>query len=55
MNAKFGLLTRRTVLQGAGVAMALPWLESMSVWGAEEKSEAAGGSAWRGDGIGVSA
>jgi hypothetical protein len=37
-------LSRRTVLQGAGVAMALPWLESMSVWGAEEKNESASGS-----------
>lgn len=28
-------ITRRTMLRGAGVAMALPWLESLSVWGAE--------------------
>ncbi len=28
-------LTRRTLLRGAGVAMALPWLESLSVWGNE--------------------
>lgn len=26
--------TRRTFLRGAGVAMALPWLESVPVWGA---------------------
>jgi len=26
-------LSRRTVLRGAGVAMALPWLESLPVWG----------------------
>jgi hypothetical protein len=26
------VLTRRTVLRGAGVAMALPWLESLSAW-----------------------
>ncbi len=26
-------LSRRTVLRGLGVSMALPWLESMSVWG----------------------
>ncbi|HUQ72538.1 MAG TPA: DUF1552 domain-containing protein [Planctomycetaceae bacterium] len=26
-------LTRRTLLRGVGVAMALPWLESMPVWG----------------------
>jgi len=28
-------ISRRTLLQGAGVAMALPWLESLPVWGAE--------------------
>ena len=27
-------ISRRTVLRGAGVTMALPWLESMNVWGA---------------------
>ncbi len=27
--------TRRTVLRGAGVAMALPWLESLPAWGGE--------------------
>jgi hypothetical protein len=27
-------LSRRTLLRGAGVAMALPWLESIPVWGA---------------------
>ena len=27
-------ITRRTVLRGVGVAMALPWLESVPVWGA---------------------
>src|SRR5881296_3157197 len=27
--------SRRTFLRGVGVAMALPWLESISVWGAE--------------------
>src|SRR4051794_34886274 len=27
-------LPRRTFLRGAGVTMALPWLESMPVWGA---------------------
>ncbi len=31
-------LSRRTVLKGAGVAMALPWLESVPVWGATETS-----------------
>jgi hypothetical protein len=29
---------RRTVLRGAGVAMALPWLESIAVWGEERPS-----------------
>ena len=28
-------LSRRTLLHGAGVTMALPWLESLPVWGAE--------------------
>ncbi len=28
-------LSRRTVLKGVGVTMALPWLESIPVWGAE--------------------
>jgi len=30
-----GKISRRTVLRGAGVAMALPWLESLPVWGYE--------------------
>ncbi len=33
--AKPTRVSRRTVLQGAGVAMALPWLESLPVWGME--------------------
>lgn len=33
-----GQLSRRTLLHGAGVAMALPWLESIPVWGADESS-----------------
>src|SRR5262245_11365314 len=28
-------ISRRTMLQGVGVTMALPWLESLPVWGAE--------------------
>src|SRR5262249_46606411 len=28
-------ITRRTLLQGVGVTMALPWLESLPVWGNE--------------------
>src|SRR5881628_514543 len=27
--------TRRTILRGLGVSMALPWLESLAVWGDE--------------------
>src|SRR3982750_1021100 len=37
-------LSRRPVLRGGGVATALPWLESMSVWGAEPESKTASGS-----------
>ena len=37
------LVSRRTVLRGLGVSMALPWMESLAVWGDEAKS-AAGGS-----------
>jgi hypothetical protein len=36
-------LSRRKLLVGAGVAMALPWLESIPVWGAQ--TVAAGGAA----------
>ena len=36
MNRKSLQLDRRTVLKGMGVTMALPWLESLPVWGAEE-------------------
>ncbi len=28
-------IKRRTILRGLGVSMALPWMESLSVWGAE--------------------
>ena len=31
-------ISRRTVLRGAGVAMALPWLESLPVWGMQAAS-----------------
>jgi hypothetical protein len=37
-------LSRRTFLRGIGVTMALPWLESMPVWGDERTTTAAGGS-----------
>jgi uncharacterized protein DUF1552 len=33
------MLTRRTFLRGAGVSMALPWLESLRAWGDEKSSE----------------
>jgi len=32
--AEHGHISRRTFLRGAGVTMALPWLESLPVWGA---------------------
>lgn len=32
-------VSRRTILRGAGVAMALPWLESIPVWGTEIAAE----------------
>src|SRR5687768_6092723 len=32
---KASQLSRRTILRGAGVALAIPWLESIPVWGAE--------------------
>jgi hypothetical protein len=37
-------VSRRTVLRGVGVAMALPWLESIPVWGAEGEASGSGGS-----------
>ncbi len=33
-------ISRRVLLRGAGVAMALPWLESLPVWGTEQDSSA---------------
>src|SRR3954471_19022237 len=36
--------SRRTFLRGVGVTMALPWLESIPVWGDERTTTAAGGS-----------
>ncbi|PHS02682.1 MAG: hypothetical protein COA78_20585 [Blastopirellula sp.] len=38
MNNLQRQLSRRTILQGAGVSMALPWLESIPVWGLEAAS-----------------
>src|SRR4051794_1255844 len=37
--------TRRTFLRGVGVTMALPWLESVPVWGDEPKGGKAGSEA----------
>ncbi|MGE0606355.1 MAG: DUF1552 domain-containing protein [Pirellulales bacterium] len=37
--------TRRTFLRGAGVTMALPWLESLPVWGDETAASRPGSSA----------
>src|SRR5262245_19863693 len=33
-------ITRRAMLRGLGVTMALPWLESLSVWADESRGEA---------------
>ncbi|MEK6258375.1 MAG: DUF1552 domain-containing protein [Planctomycetota bacterium] len=38
MTANVFRINRRTVLRGVGVAMALPWLESIPVWGDEAAS-----------------
>ena len=40
MNPYSHNLTRRALLKGVGVTMALPWLESLSGWGAEAPSGA---------------
>jgi len=37
------VVSRRTMLRGLGVSMALPWMESLSVWGAD--AQAGGGEA----------
>lgn len=34
-------ISRRTLLRGLGVTMALPWLESLPVWGAELETDSA--------------
>src|SRR5436190_7239943 len=39
MKNNMSQLSRRTLLRGAGVAMALPWLESIPVWGAEPTAD----------------
>ena len=38
-------LSRRAMLRGLGVSMALPWLESLPVWGDEAKSDKASSEA----------
>lgn len=47
MNARSTLrrssLSRRTILRGAGVAMALPWLDSIPVWGLDPAKPNASG------------
>src|SRR5436309_1154645 len=37
MNFGSNQFTRRTMLRGLGVTMALPWLESLPVWGDEPR------------------
>ena len=37
MSANIYPISRRTFLRGVGVSMALPWLESLPVWGDEAK------------------
>jgi hypothetical protein len=37
--------SRRTFLRGVGVSMALPWMESLAVWGDEPKKQLAGSDA----------
>ena len=39
----FRKISRRTVLRGAGVTLALPWLESIPVWSDESADEGAAG------------
>lgn len=39
MSAHQTRINRRTMLHGVGVAMALPWLESIPVWGDEESGK----------------
>ena len=39
MNLKTHRIDRRTVLKGVGVAMSLPWMESIPVWGDDSNGE----------------
>src|SRR5688500_14093627 len=43
--------SRRTFLRGAGVTMALPWLESIPVWGAPAQAATTGAGAAAGAAI----
>ncbi|HXJ76332.1 MAG TPA: DUF1552 domain-containing protein, partial [Candidatus Dormibacteraeota bacterium] len=43
MNTHLGQTSRRRFLRGVGVAMALPWLESVPVWGTEPARDGAPG------------
>jgi len=43
--------SRRVFLRGAGVTMALPWLESMPVWGATTEAPKRFGVVFMGNGI----
>ena len=36
------MFSRRTMLRGLGVSMALPWLESIRVWGDEPQASQSG-------------
>ncbi len=42
-------ISRRTILRGAGVAMALPWLESLNVWGADLPATSGGAASAAGN------
>ncbi len=44
MSVSRRAVSRRTMLRGLGISMALPWLESIPVWGDEKKSTADSGS-----------
>src|ERR1700687_3549976 len=41
MNSHTNRITRRALLKGVGVTMALPWLESLSGWGSEPAAKTA--------------
>lgn len=45
MTKKTFLLSRRTLLRGVGVSVALPWLESQNVWGDESATNRPDGEA----------